>query len=94
MSADPGPDPPSDTSHLWQTRRYYRQSRAAIVPCATIGVAITTIGLVMEAWGSGCSLFVWIVVMVLAWFGFIGDVLNVIVLHRRIARAERDVNRA
>lgn len=93
MSADPSPDAQNDAPDLRRMRRYYRQSRAALMPCATIGVAITAIGLAIEAWGSGCSLLVWAAVMALAWFGFIGDLINVIVLRRRIARAEQNDNR-
>jgi hypothetical protein len=55
-------------------------------------LVVTAIGLAVETWGSGCSLFVWAAVMALAWFGFIGDLINVMVLGRRIARVERDVN--
>ena len=73
-------------------RRSYAQSRAALAPYATIGLVITTIGLAIETWAAGCPLLVWVAVMALAWFGFIGDLLNVIVLGRRISRAERIVN--
>lgn len=85
MSADP-------SANLRQMRRYYRQSRAALAPCAAMALLVTAVGTAIEIWGNGCSLWVWMAVMAIAWFSVVGDLINVIVLSRRIARAEQAVN--
>jgi hypothetical protein len=92
MSADPGVDPPHPPADLRQMRRYYRQSRSALATFAAMGLLVTAVGIAIEIWGSGCSLWVWIAIMALAWFGFVGDLINVFDLRRRIARAERSIN--
>jgi hypothetical protein len=91
MSADEDPDhPPSPEQEIREMRKFYRQSRASLLPYAVIGVVATGVGVAIQVWGAGCSWWVWVALMVIAWHGFIGDLINVLYLGRRIAAAERN----
>src|SRR5438105_10497549 len=91
MSADEETDrPPSPGEELCEMREFYRQSRSSLLPYAGIGVVVTAIAVVAQVWSAGCSWWAWIVLMVIAWHGFLGDLINVLYLRRCIATAERD----
>jgi hypothetical protein len=81
--------PPSPAEELREMRDFLQQSRAALGPYAVIGIVLTTVGVAVQVWGSGCSWWAWAVLVVVAWHGFAGDLINVLYLRRRIAAAER-----
>jgi hypothetical protein len=90
VSADEEDDPPpSPADELREMREFLQQSRAALWPYAVIGVVVTAAGVAVEVWGAGCSWWAWLVLAVVAWHGFAGDLINVLYLRRRIAAAER-----
>jgi hypothetical protein len=91
MSAEEELDRPlSPADELRELRDYYQQSRNALAPYAVVGVAVTAVGVVAQVWGNGLPWWVWVVLLVVAWHGFVGDLINVLYLRRRLAAAGRD----
>ena len=90
MAAEDEDDPPpSPAVELREMRKFLQQSRNALVPYAVIGLVLTAAGVAVEVCGAGCSWWAWVVLALVAWHGFAGDLINVLYLRRRIAAAER-----
>ena len=82
--------PPLSKTRLREMRKYYRQSQKALLPYAIIGVVVTAVGIGVHFWGpgGGCSWWAWVILLIIAWHGFLGDLLNILYLRPRIAAAE------
>lgn len=78
-------------SELSEMRDYYRQSRNALPGNGAIGLAATVVGIAVHMGrDGGLPWWVWGLLIVVAWYGFVGDLINVVYLRRRIGAVERD----
>lgn len=89
MAANKEDDAPRvSAERLREMRKHLRQSRVLLGPQAAFGAVVTAAGVPVVVW-SGCSRWAWLVLAIMAWHGFAGDLINVLYLGRRVAVAER-----
>ena len=78
-------------SELAKWRRNRRKCLRFLLPEAVFGTVVTAIAVTAHFCGGGsCSVWIWIVGLLIVWHQFIGDLITVICLGRAIARAERE----
>ena len=80
----------ADERELREWHKYRRQSRQALTVEAAWALGLTALLAVVHDFVGGLHFALWAVVLFFGWFGFIGDLINVVVLSRCIARAEQD----
>jgi hypothetical protein len=74
---------------LREWRKYREQSRRALGPAGMLSGIVTAGLAVAYLLGVRFPLWLWLLILAVVWFQFLGDCLNVFILTRRIAAAER-----
>ena len=79
---------------LREWRKYREQSRRALAPAGIVSGLVTAALAGAYLLGVRFLLWLWLVILAVVWLQFLGDCLNVLVLNRRIAAAEREGSRS
>ena len=77
-----------ESLHEW--RKLREQSRCALAPAGIMSGLVTAALAGSYFLGVRFPPWLWLVILVVVWFQFLGDCLNVYFLSRRIAAAERE----